>query len=508
MSVFKKVKIVNQKVLTAFDAALAKIRDNTKNGIQNETETQKKARIKTLLADYKSFVSYYFTHFCKAESASFHIRLANEVYANPTCLLVKMWPRGHAKSTNACIMIPIWLMLNGKLKYMVLASQNEKSAIRLLSGLQAELEGNPRLISDFGDFKQPGSWEFGDFVTKNGVRFTAVGRGQSPRGLRERENRPDYIVCDDMDDDVSCQNPARVSRHYDWCMSALYNAQEFKTGRMIFVGNLISKTSILQKVADNPAFSVEKINAWDEEQKPAWWQNYTREDIQRKIDAAGYRLSQKELFHNPVSEGKIYKQEYFQFAPPPALSELKYLVVYTDPSFSSGAKSDFKATVVVGKTGKGGFWILKAYLRQTTVSKMVDWHFEIFDWANNLGIAPSFYIEANFAQGILIRDFKEAGEKQGRQLPILQDKRKKPDKFSRIEAMAGHFERGNVFVSLEEQNSADMQRLIEQFIIFEHGARTPDDGPDAVEGAIFILNTKTADAQKMSSSKREKNNRY
>ena len=33
------------------------------------------------------------------------------------------------------------------------------------------------------------------------MHFLACGRGQSPRGLRKREARPDYIVIDDLDDD-------------------------------------------------------------------------------------------------------------------------------------------------------------------------------------------------------------------------------------------------------------------------------------------------------------------
>ena len=74
---------------------------------------------------------------------------------------------------------------------------------------------NKRYAADFGEQYNNGTWEEGSFVTKDGTAFFARGRGQSPRGLRYRSHRPDYIVIDDLDDDELCENPARVSRLTD-----------------------------------------------------------------------------------------------------------------------------------------------------------------------------------------------------------------------------------------------------------------------------------------------------
>lgn len=67
-----------------------------------------------------------------------------------------------------------------------------------LADLQAELEYNQRLIADFGTQKNVGDWQQGEFSTTGGVKWFAVGRGQSPRGLKKQEQRPDYIVIDDL----------------------------------------------------------------------------------------------------------------------------------------------------------------------------------------------------------------------------------------------------------------------------------------------------------------------
>ncbi len=56
------------------------------------------------------------------------------------------------------------------------------------------------------------------------IAFFARGRGQSPRGLRHKESRPDYIVIDDLDDDELCKNPRRVRELTDWVKEALFGA--------------------------------------------------------------------------------------------------------------------------------------------------------------------------------------------------------------------------------------------------------------------------------------------
>ena len=82
-------------------------------------------------------------------------------------------------------------------------------------------------------------------MTKDGTAFFARGRGQSPRGLRYRSHRPDYIVIDDLDDDELCESPARVTRLTNWVKEALFGALDGGRGRFIMVGNLISKNSVL-----------------------------------------------------------------------------------------------------------------------------------------------------------------------------------------------------------------------------------------------------------------------
>ena len=147
---------------------------------------------------------------------------------------------------------------------MVLVGKSEENAVILLSDLQAELTYNKRFVADFGEQRAAGTWEEGNFVTQDGCAFFARGRGQSPRGLRYRDRRPDYLVCDDLDDDELCRNPARVDEVYRWVSEALYGAMDEDASRFVMAGNLISKTSVLYSFISNPAVHVSRINATTE----------------------------------------------------------------------------------------------------------------------------------------------------------------------------------------------------------------------------------------------------
>lgn len=459
----------------------------------DESISQKKARIKRLLGDYRAFTKYYFPHYCKAEAADFHIRLAERLSRDRTAFLVRKWARSLAKSTNSAIMIPIWLMLRKELKFMVLASNTQDSAIGLLSDLQAELEANNRLIHDFGTFQNLGSWELGDFTTRQKVRFKAIGRRQSPRGLRNRQHRPDFILLDDIDDDQLVRNPKLVKESIEWVKSALYGAFSAKGGRFVAVGNLISKTSIMNDLSQMSIADIETVNLLDENGEPTW-DYYSKKECERMIETMGYIASQREYFNNPITEGTVYKEEYFQYKRRLPFKDYDSIVCYTDPSFTGHKKSDFKATVLVGKW-RHEYHLLKCFVEQTSVQQMVDWHYQIMDFVAGEGNI-FYYMEANFTQFQILDKFEEEAQKRRLAIPIQPDTRKKPNKVGRIEAMSPYFEKGHFFVSIKEKDSPHLARLIGQFTSFEKGSRAPDDAPDAVEGAIFILNENTrAEAQ-------------
>lgn len=212
-----------------------------------ETEAERKKNIARALKDYDYFCRRYLSHYCQCPNARFHNEAARYIEKHREMRAVFKWPRGHAKSVHLDVGIPLWLKFKGELHVMVLVGKSEDNADALLSDLQAELQFNQYIVEDFGEQYNSGCWQEGEFVTKDQCAFFSRGRGQSPRGLRFRDKRPDYIVVDDLDDDEMCRSEARVREMTKWVKEALFGCFGGKEGRFIMVGNLIGKNSVLQR---------------------------------------------------------------------------------------------------------------------------------------------------------------------------------------------------------------------------------------------------------------------
>lgn len=460
---------------------------------RSETLAQKNARIKKLLANYAEFFAYYFPNYAKAPTASFHKKLAKDLQANKMFRGIFEAFRGSAKSTHATIGIPLWLKARGELKCMLLVGQNEKKAFRLLASMQAQLNSNKRYINDYGDQRTFGNWAEGEFVTKDGCAFFAIGLSQSPRGTRQDEKRPDYIVVDDCDTKKLSKNPQLVREACEWVLGDLMGCFD-GPGRFLLVNNRISKNSILarlqQKMVEEKPNHEKwwhiQVNALDEQGKPTWPEKYTVEEWQKVRNGTDSRSWQCEYMNNPIEEGTVFNEKWIKWGPMYKLSEYDDLVVYVDPSFKDTVHSDFKAVKFWGKKGTQ-YHLIDAWVRQASIAQMVRYMYDLYERIPK-GVIVRWYMESNFLQDMIFDAFEEEGELRRYQLPIVGDDRNKPDKYSRIEATSPLYERGWITYNEAKKNDPDFATAVEQLLAIEPGSKSPDDSPDADEGAIYKLN--------------------
>ena len=252
------------------------------------------------------------------------------------------------------------------------------------------------------------------------------------------------------------------------------------------VGNLISKNSVLYNIANTKGVFLSKVYAVDKNGDPVWKEKWTREEVDAYREFVGYRDWNKEMMHNPIIDGSIFRHEWIKYKRMPKLTRYDALVCYTDPSWKSTTANDYKACRLWGKLGSE-LHLIDCFVRQATTGEMVRWQYNLYEKAMEQGASIQFYMEANLMQDTALDEFYKEGELRGYQLPISADNRKKPDKLQRIESVAPLWERGLVFYNENLKDSEDMQVGIEQTLALEHGSRAHDDAPDADEGAIFIL---------------------
>lgn len=456
-----------------------------------ESEAEKLKRIARLKGNFEEFCKYYWPNYCSAPFAKFHLNLAKKIAKSDRIYIVRAWAREHSKSVVAGLFIPLFEMVNDRLDNMLLVSHNYDNACELLMPIMLSLESNQRFIHDFGPQKSWRGWEVGRFVTASGKSFRALGAGQSPRGSRNEEKRPDYILIDDIDTDEEGRNDERVKKKWNWVEQALFPTLSISgRKRFVIVGNIIHKNSIIVR-AKEKADDFEQINILDKNGQPSWKERYNLDDVNYMLSKISYASGQKEYYNNPISEGTVFKDIKWGKVPP--LNKFRFLVAYCDASYSNSRKNDFKALPLIGELD-GDYYIIKAYLEQTVLNKMVCWFYDLRDYVRERTQIYN-YIECNGFQDPWYNDVfmpaVRAMEKEKGTLAITPDDRDKPDKFSRIE---GNLEplnrRGSLIFNEAEKEDPHMKRLVEQFEAIEPALSAHDDGPDATEGAYWIINNK------------------
>ncbi|MBP5315378.1 MAG: hypothetical protein J6Y87_05880, partial [Muribaculaceae bacterium] len=352
----------------------------------SESKEAQLKRIERARRDYAYFVSYYFPHYTTDKvtgknipSAKFHIEAANYIKGNPVTRAVFMWARGHAKSTHMGVFIPMWLMAQEKpdIHMVVMVSKSEQSAINLIADIQAELQYNERYTHDFGKQYNPGQWEAGRFTTlETKVSFVALGRGQSPRGLKKTGCRPDYIIIDDLDDDELCLNEERVKKATNWVEDALFPTQGAEGGRFVMVGNLIAKNSVLSAIAAKEGTHLTQVNVRNKQGKPSWQELWTEDRIREREQFMGFRAFQKEYMNNPINEGTVFSE--MVCGKVPTLRKFRFLCCYGDPSPSNNRNkaNSMKAAFLIGMA-EGKFYVIDGRVDRATNAEFVDWFYEI-----------------------------------------------------------------------------------------------------------------------------------
>lgn len=481
--------------LKKWDSFIANIRKL--KVIENETEEQKEKRIKALQKDFVAFCQYYFPEYASAEFAPFHLQIANKLIKNDEIYAVAALAREHGKSVLLGLFLPAYLMFTDRMHNMLLVSHNQENATELLMPLILNLEENQRIINDYGKQKGFHRWEQGNWRTIAGCSFRAIGAQQSPRGTRNEEKRPDFILIDDIDTDEESRNQSRIDKKWAWIEQALFPCMSISgTKRFVFAGNIISKESTIVKASRVADYFI-KVNILDEDGNPSW-SRYPKEQVEYMLSKISYASGQKEYFNNPISEGTVFQEMKWDKVPP--LSQFKFLLCYGDPSPSNSENKSgsYKCVVLLGQLD-GVTYIINCFLDQAGNKRFIEWFHDLSEWAQrkSKNLPPIYYYMENnslqdpFYEQVYQPLMKDVGREKDNTIYISPDERKKPDKFTRIEANLEPAHRlGALILNAAERENPHMKRMDEQFTLVEPTLAAKVDGPDSVEGGKWVIEQK------------------
>lgn len=450
----------------------------------DEKPGEQEKRILRARKDKAYFLRTYFPHYFYSDFARFHEEWLKLSDVTDQLVLVAA-PREHAKSTIFTFGVPLHAICHGLRRFILIISDTEDQAAGFTLPIRMELEENPRIRHDFGDLTS-WPWKDNDFVTSSEVRVKARGRGQKLRGLKFKQFRPDLAIVDDFENDENVKNPKRVKAGLDWLLTAVLGslASGFS---MVMVGNIFAPRSVLSRLMNEkdedgePLYLSRIYEAHDKDGNPLWPEAWTKKRLEARRRQMGTVRFNREMMNRVIDEENPIKPEWFTFHVeiPKEVRARLIVASFLDPSAKFGMTNDFKAIITVGLDPvESVFYVLHAWIRRASINEMLDAALRIYK-----EFRGRFGIEVNMLEDFLTKAFEDYQRAKNTWLPLVQV-RQTSDKIGRILGTVApllEFER----LSFKRGHS-DQDLLIEQ-IQYITDPNVNDDGPDALQGAISLL---------------------
>jgi hypothetical protein len=247
-------------------------------------EKAKEDLIKLIADDPRTGHELLFEHRHPNETPDFHGEII-DVWHDHTKKRVSIQAfRGGAKSTVGCEEATIIMALLGVFKNGLIIGEKYDRAVERLDAIKYEIENNEVIHDIFGDCKGK-IWKEGKIELTNGTVMQAVGRGQSMRGSKHRDQRPDYCVGDDIEDMDSVRTEEAKKATLAWFMSVVMPALDKNNHLIRIVGTPLETNSLMETLVDDSGweglrFPIESIDQ-DGNAVPTWPDRFPLEDIEK-----------------------------------------------------------------------------------------------------------------------------------------------------------------------------------------------------------------------------------
>ena len=371
-------------------------------------------------------------------------------------------PRGHAKTTIACFLVPLYQALEepDTFRHYLNVQATEEKALAINRAIKVELEENEELRAIYGN--QVGErWTDQQFVLRNGVVFSAKSAGQSLRGIKYRSLRPDYILVDDLYDEAEISNIEATKKVNAWFWGTLYPSRAKARRSAIHVlGTAANKADILEQLKTKPRWRSATFRAiTDHDKKQVLWPELNSYDslMAEAADMPSVMFNREYQNERRDDSESLIKQAWIRYYDPATLTfddghKLVAVLLGVDPSIGAvpadgkKPKSDFTGAVLAYQTrwadappGVFNYYIAGAWNERLSLNKRVELLQRIQAGADRPITKAKIEGIAGF------KDFVSEA-KRLTNIPI-EEVGKVKDKMTNLENKSGYFENGRVFIS-------------------------------------------------------------
>ncbi len=302
----------------------------------NSTPSSKEEIIRRFATDRQLAHAILFAHRHPDESPPFHGKVVDLWHSASKRVLTEVF-RGGAKSTLAEEAIVIMACMR-EVHNVVIGGENEPRAIERLGAIKHEFETNDYIPELFGNLVGA-TWAERKIVLTNGVCIQALGRGQSMRGVKYLDQRPDLFFGDDLEDEEAVATPEAREKFMRWLLRVVIPALA-PGARMRIAGTRLDPESAIVKISQWPDWEKTRI-PWEYkdkdtgERRATWPARFplehidtTREQFAQAGDLNGY---QREYMCEALDPGsQNFTPDMIKIEPTPRTWQATY--AFVDPA--------------------------------------------------------------------------------------------------------------------------------------------------------------------------------
>jgi len=456
----------------------------------------------------------YLPEYFSDEPAPFHRELMRDLVDAERRLIARVAPRGHAKSTCAAFAYPLWCICEQKRRNIVIITHEASLARQFVRDIRAELETNPRIIKRYGDLCAGGAagpqrrssrqacgtrrsrrpWSQDKFTTVSRITVQAKGTGASLRGTRSGPQRPDLIICDDIEKDEHVASPENRQKLEHWLRRVVMPALA-PGGQLVVLGSLIHHDSLLANLRDRRRFprwdykvyraleaelcadgQYRRVSLW-----PARWPVERLDEERQRIGTLAF---EQEYMANPIDDSlRVFRPEWLRRYDPGELAaraDRLVTLMAVDPATGATAGDFFAVWVGQLDLCTGVIYTRELILERIGVVEQVKRIVGLFERWRPLKIG----IET-VAYQIALKDILDDYSRKSRTYMPIVPLRTIANKRARIEGSSPFYENGTFRLPPELDPEVEAQ-----FLHFPKARH--DDAPDVCAMGIELARTLAA----------------
>jgi predicted phage terminase large subunit-like protein len=271
-------------------------------------------------------------------------------------------PRNHAKSTAITHAFLLASVLFRNARYVLIVSDTETQASNFLMDIKAELLENQDLMDHFA-IKRFIKDSVTDIMVEmyDGWKFriTAQGAEQKVRGKKWGNQRPDLVICDDLENDEMVESQERREKLRNWFFKALVPSLA-DDGRVIVVGTILHLDALLYRLLKNKSWDnlfFKAHEAFDDFSNLLWPEKWSVERLRaerdEKINEGMPEVYSQEYLNNPLDQSEAYfRREDMVGMEEENYTAQKMYYAGVDFAISDSDKAAYTVIVVGGITPK------------------------------------------------------------------------------------------------------------------------------------------------------------